>query len=331
MKPLHGALLLTVLAIAIWVAGWLSEPSVAVMTSDTALPPAGPVPAGSVSEGQAAQTRLDLTELRTFRGATVDGSLRTHVNGELIVDMGLRRWLDFYLSAQGEVPLADLVAAMHQEMERLPQPGQNQAIDLLEDYLGYLTALGQYDEDAQRRLSGADFDAMAARLDWQKRLRREWLQPDVVLAFFNDDEALDDYTLQRIQLTRQGASNAELAALEDTLPPSLRQLREGARTLDTLRNEEQSIRAAGGGDADVQAWRVQKFGAEAAGRLAEADQRQQAWHQRLREYQQYSESLALKGLGETERNQLLEAYRQRHFSEAEIKRLPAALKLLASE
>ena len=332
MKPLHGALLLTGLAIAIWVAGYLSQPEVEVMSGEPGI--AATQVQSSVqglSEAPATLEESDLLALKTFRGAQVDGALRTGLHGELVVDMALRRWIDFYLSARGEVELNELVAAMHAEMAQLPQPGQNQAIDLLEDYLGYLAALGNYDEEAQRRLSGADFDAMAGRLEWQKRLRREWLEPNVVAAFFGEDEAMDDYTLERIRLVKQGASAEELATLEQTLPDELQQLRARSRLITNMHQQESDLRANGASAADVQAWRVQQFGAEAAGRLAEVDQRREQWQSRLRDYQQYSQSLALKGLSENDRNQLLESYQQRHFSEDEIKRLPAALSLLAAE
>lgn len=331
MKPLHGALLLTGLAIAIWLAGYLSDPEVEVISSDMTQPPV--VTQSDVQKGDITPATLaaNPSRLKTFRGASVDGELRTDLHGALIVDMALRRWIDFYLSAQGEVPLNELVAAMHLEMDKLAQPGRTQAVDLLEDYLGYLGALGEYDEDAQRRQSGADFDAAANRIEWQQRLRREWLQPQVVKAFFADDEVLDSYTIQRIRLVRAGAGADEIAALEKTLPEDLQQMRAKARSLITLSTQEQQMQAEGDSAQAVQAWREQTFGSEAAQRLAEVDARKQEWQQRLHEYKDYSGSLALKGLSDADREQLLDTYRKRHFSESELKRLPAAMALLAAE
>lgn len=331
MKPLHGAIALTVLGLGIWGAGTLFQPEVQV---------ASQVAGAGVSSSVAPVQRnisvgdedvLDPTTLKTFRGAAVDGALRTNHKGELVVDLQLRYWIDYYLSARGEVPLEDILAAMHAEMEKLPQPGQSQAIDLLEDYIGYLAALGEYDEETQKRISGGDLDSLSARLDWQERLRREWMQPHVVDAFFTADESIDRYTLNRIRLQQQGADEATLAAAEAELPEEIRQLRERAERVATMNKTESQMLSEGASKAEVQAWRVQEFGHEAAERLAQADARRDEWHSRLQAYQNYEKSLADKGLGESDRQRLLETYQQRNFSAAEIKRLPAALSLLASE
>src|SRR5690554_4113812 len=45
---------------------------------------------------------VDLQELKTFRGATVDGALRTDHHGNLVIDMQLRHWIDFHLTRSEE-------------------------------------------------------------------------------------------------------------------------------------------------------------------------------------------------------------------------------------
>ncbi|MAD43723.1 MAG: hypothetical protein CMI02_09805 [Oceanospirillaceae bacterium] len=329
MKPLHGAIALTALGVLIWGGGMLSEPQIRIadstpqMTTQTQSESA-PL---SGSDGQAADLP-DLTSLKTFRGATVDGHLRTDLQGNLVIDKALKRWIDFYLSARGELPLADIIAAMHAEIDQLVQPGQDQALALVDDYLGYLAALGEYDEETAKRISGADFDSMVARMEWQQRLRREWLQPDVVEAFFADDEAIDAYTLERIRIARQGGDPAALSG--EVLPPAIREMRERSRAVVNMRKTEAGLREQGASAEQIQAWRIEQFGEEAAQRLASVEQRQQQWQERLQEYKQYADSLAMQGLAPADRERLLTAYKNRHFSAAEIKRLPAALSLLAS-
>ena len=331
MKPLYTTLLLGGLGLAVWLASHRSAPDVSVVSGGSVPSPAA-IEAGSpMAAGAPAGPVLDVQKLKTFRGASVDGALRTSLAGELIIDTELRRWIDFYLSAQGEVALAELVAAMQAGMAQLPQPGQDQALGLLEDYLGYLAALGDYDYEAQKRLAGGSLDEMTARLEWQQRLRRQWLQPAVVEAFFHDDEVLDNYALARLSLLRQGASADQFQALEQALPEALQAQRQQSRQILTLHQQEQSMKDAGAGDDDINAWRTQQYGAEAAGRLADADKRQQAWQQRVIAYRDFAGSLALKELADADREQLLDSYRQRNFSAAEIKRLPAALSLLAAE
>lgn len=270
-------------------------------------------------------------QLATFRGAQVDGALRTDHKGSLMIDMQLRHWLDFYLSAQGEVPLADLILTMQQQMRQLPEPGQSQALALLDNYLGYLAELANYDAEAGRRLVHANASDLAARLAWQQRLRRQWLEPAVVEAFFVAEEKIDEYTLAAQQLKRDGATAEQLAALEQTLPEEIQQMRQESRQLLTLVSSETELKQQGASAADIQQWRVERYGSEAAARLAKVDQQQAQWHERLRAYQLYQNSSALSQLSNDDRNKLLMAYRNKHFSANEQKRLQAAMQLLANE
>jgi len=331
MKPLHGALGITLSAVAVVLL-------VYAVQDDNLVQRAEFQPAAAEND-QAIATPLvlpqagtvDTKNVITFRGASVDGYLRTDHRGQLVVDIQLRHWMDFYLSAQGEVPLDDLLQTMRSQIAGLPEPGQSQALKIMDEYLGYLAALGDYDRDAEKRVSQSGMDELAARVAWQQRLRREWLEPNVVEAFFHADEIMDNYTLARQQLRAQGADEAQLAALDSSLPPELQHMREQSQQVLSLQQQEQQLRQQGASAAVVQQWREQQYGKEAAERLAGVDQQQQQWQQRLKDYQQYRDSLALQGLDNQDREMLLRTYRSRHFSDTEQKRLNAALTLLAGE
>lgn len=332
MRALHTAMAVTAAGLLTGAVGWWQDAPVVVRDEMAA-----PAPASvAVVLGTAPLTSVslpDLQQLRTFRGAAVDGMLRTDHRGELMIDLALRHWLDFYLSAQGEVALPELIELMRQDMRQLPEPGQQQALTLLSQYLGYLQALADYDVDVARRLAQPGMDDLEARFLWQQRLRREWLSPPVVAAFFAEEEQLDEYTLAARRLRRDGAEDEDdaLAALEQRLPEPLQAMRLESRQLLTLRKSETRLRQQGAGSDDIQRWREQQYGREAAARLAELDQRQAQWQQRLQGYQRYRESLAMQELNEPAREQLLQTYRSRHFSATEQKRLNAALSLLAAE
>lgn len=276
-------------------------------------------------------TPQDLSQLKTFRGAQVDGALRTDHKGKLIIDMQLRHWIDFHLSAQGELELNDIIDYMQNQMRNLPEPGQSQALAVLEDYLGYLDALGKYDQEESKRLDEPSMNDMAARLAWQQRLRRQWLEPEVVAAFFEAEEKIDEYMLAKIQLRNDGASAEELAALEQKLPEAVQQMRKESQQILTHRSSEQQLRSDGASDADIHAWRTQEYGAEAAHRLADLDKRNAQWQQRLQDYQRYQQSQVVQKLAQEDQEKLLQTYRNKHFSENEQKRLSAALQLLAIE
>lgn len=271
---------------------------------------------------------VDLQELKTFRGATVDGALRTDHHGNLVIDMQLRHWIDFHLTATGELSVEEIKAIMQQQIYALPQPGQQQALDLLDAYLGYLAALADYDTEEARRLVEPGISELEARFRWQQRLRREWLDPLVVEAFFGAEETIDEYTLAAQRLRKDGASEEALAALETTLPEPIRQMREQSRQIIHMGQTEAELREQGASANDIQQWRTQEYGAEAAARLARLDQQQSQWQQRIKDYKSYQETVTEQNLSTEEQDKLLQTYRNKHFSEAEQKRINAALTLL---
>lgn len=271
---------------------------------------------------------IDLKELQTFKGAAVDGALRTDHRGNLVIDMQLRHWIDFHLTAMGEISISEIKLVMQQKIRELPQPGQQQALDLLDSYMGYLAALESYDIEEARRLVEPQMSDMEARFRWQQRLRREWLEPLVVEVFFVGEESIDEYTLAAQNLRRDGASDAELAALETTLPEPIREMRAESRRIIAMGKSESSMKEQGASAEEIQQWRVQEYGAEAAGRLAQMDQKQSQWQQRLHDYQGFQQELTAKGLSEPEREKQLQNYRNKNFDEAERKRINAALALM---
>lgn len=331
MKPLQGALTVLLSAVAVTLLVSTVQDSVLVRRAGDQPVVSSGDPLRATLSAPTPSGEVDTNTVMTFRGAAVDGFLRTDHRGHLVVDIQLRHWMDFYLSAQGEVALDDLLQIMRSQIALLPEPGQSQALNIMTEYLGYLHALGDYDREAEKRTEQPGIDELSARVAWQQRLRREWLEPQVVEAFFHADEVMDNYMLARQQLKAQGADPAQLAALDSSLPHELQQMRAQAQQVLTLQQQERQMRQSGASVAAVQQWRVQQYGKEAAERLAETDQRQQQWQQRLHDYQQYRDSLALQGLADQDREMLLKTYRSRHFSAVEQKRLNAALTLLAGE
>lgn len=258
----------------------------------------------------------EMAGLKTFDGAQVDGALNLDANNHLMLEIGVKRWIDFYLSAQGEVPLDTIVAAMQRHIKTLPQPAQTQALELLGSYLAYLNALAQYDDEMAKRIVSSDMDDVLERLAWQTRMRRQWLDHDVVAAFFAQDELLDDYAVAKLKLIQHGADQAAFEALENTLPQDIRE----ARALNRLVDSHQ-VREAQVGKDKKHEWRVQQYGEQAAHRLAELDERRQRWSNKLQADRAYQQSLNEQVLSPTERAERLQSYRHMHFTLNEQKRL----------
>ena len=282
-------------------------------------------------------------QLNTFRGASPDGRLRVDARGQLIVDRQLRHWLDGWLSVQGEWSLEQVTAEMIRQINQLPQPGRDQALSLMSQWMDYRRALADYDERSARSLSQMTLTDLQQRLDWVERLRRQYFEADVVRAFFADDEALDRYLLARRQQQLGQASDEQVQQALAQMPEALQHARQQSQLLlnnpllsaDAYR--EQTADSSGAtqgqvvqGQVDqerVYQERARQYGEAAAQRLAQLDSRQQQWQQRLQAYQQFEQSLASEQTAEARERQL-QSYRQTNFSAAEQRRLTAALQLL---
>ena len=328
MKPLHGAVFCTLLGLAIWGYGSFSEgPSYIEIDK---LPPTAAGISDVVTPAEL-QIESQLLQLKTYRGAGIDGSLVVDSQGQLIISLDLRRWFDFHLAAQGELPLAEIVELMQSQILRLPEPGRSQGHELLQAYLGYLEALQSYDFEQQKRVSEGSLDEMIARTRWQQRLRDQWFDAEVEQAFFAGDELLDNYTIERLLAQRRGADSDELAQIEANLPAAVLEMRSETKKLVNMQQQEQQMRDNGVDDEQLFNWRQQEFGEAAAKRLQQLDQKHNNWQQRVSEYLDYQQSVPLQGLDPQARERLMSIYRQKHFSLLERKRLDAAIVVLGQD
>ena len=252
----------------------------------------------------------------TFRGASPDGRLQV-LNGALLVNRDLKRWMDFYLSAVGEFSIEEITEFMEAEMRTLPAPADQQALDLLNKYLGYLDDISRYDEVSGRKINGADLDGLVARVEWLEDLRRIYFTEATITAFFADDEALDRYALEKMRIAKQGGNADDMSQLEEELPLHIRVAREKARTIEI----SQSLRGSIDDPQTLWEARKERFGEAAADRLAVLDAERQEWHARLADYHDFLERNSAK----QNIDELADAYRAEHFSVVEQKRVDAAL------
>lgn len=260
-------------------------------TPDSAAPPIAPDASGPQDHtgdpsGFDRDPSSGLTRPRSLRGTRTDGGLAVDANGRFVPTIDARRLFDYFLTASGEVPDADLAARVRQEIaRRLAAEPAREASALFERYLAY--------RERVRALATADvpeIDDLETRLATLIALRREMLGPQAADAFFAEEEAdarrmlevrriADDTSLS---IEERAARVEEIfAAAEAGLPPEVRETRAAGRLATALRDAEAEIRAGGGGTAEVAAMRERLAGPEAAARLAELDQRRSAWRSRV--------------------------------------------------
>ncbi|MGK3994154.1 lipase secretion chaperone [Sorangium sp. So ce1024] len=291
--------LIAVMALAALVgAGWLASGGrqrpvpaarsggAAAISRRTAVVPAlsvSPAPARHHRAASASPVRVTPTPMPpappSLRGADVDGAVIVDEHGDLVVGPEILALFDYFLTATGEEPVAviraRIVAAIR---ERASGPAADQAIALLDRYLGYREA-------ASAELVGPEADP-AARLAALREVRRAHFGEADAERLFGAEEREGEAAIEQSRILADATlspdeRDARIAEVEAALPDEIREAREATVRPLVQQAEEQALRAAGASDEELHAHRVATVGAEAAERLAELDRRRAAWQERL--------------------------------------------------
>lgn len=279
-------------------------------------PDRAPAPALPTNPGSAAPGALPAS----LEGTEADGAITADAAGHLVISLELRRLFDHFLAATGEEPpaaiRARIIAALH---ARLPATAAAEAIAILDRYLAYRDAARQLTPPADPRAGLAQIHDLRARM----------FSPEVVKAFFADEEAATYAALDRRDvLTDTALSAAErerrLAEIDARLPAAVQKARAAATAPIDEMNREQAMRAAGASDDQIAAARAANLGAEAAARLAELDRTRAAWNARVAQLRaQRAALLADPRLDDAERRRRIDALLDQSFTPQERIRIEA--------
>ena len=262
---------------------------------------------------------------RSLRGTEVGGELSLSEDGHFVRTPDALALFDYFLSATGEEP----EAVLHQRIidhirATLPAAAASEAEALLDTYLRFRAAARELAEAGQ--VPGD----LERRLQWMRELRREHFGADAEM-LFGEEEATTRIDLERRRVAADPAlgedeKRARLGALAERLPESVRAARERAHAPGATQTEVEALRKAGGSEQEVFALREERFGREAAARLAALDQEQQHWRERLSAYRAERDALVAeldaRGASDTSvRSNALETLRLRHFSGTDLLRV----------
>lgn len=278
----------------------------------------------------------DILALKMFHSSIVDGAILADEHGELVVNRDLRHWIDFYLSAIGELTLIEIKELMQKEISLLPMPAREQAEKILAGYLNYKEALADYEKQFSSTVGGGHIENMSQRHDWQKRLRRQALSGEIVDAFWRLDELVDDHALEQLVINASSESDAEKAnrinQLDAELPKELKDFRKNLYVASNLQETTDAFRQQGGSYEDIRQLRIEEVGLEATERLEAVDRIQQVWKQRIVAYANEIKAIAnVEGVSEQDKKSHLKKYAEDNFDQNEQLRLDSALNLLAEE
>lgn len=273
----------------------------------------------------------------TVEGITIDGAIRVDMNGNLVYDRGLRRFLDFFIgltqSPEDEAAMRD---RMRQAMTArgIPESVRRDVMGALERYLAYREAAANLED----RIGEVGPEQTRTVLRELKQLRRSELGESMAEGFFGrEHQRIENQLARRRIQSDPELSDAEkrdrIRALEKELPAHVQRVRERSRTYNNLRDRTQQMREEGADAAEIHAMRAEKLGAEAADRLAELDEQRSQWQRRLSRYQERRQRIQSNdNLTGADRREALERLRSEHFdSEAERRRARALSRIDAEQ
>lgn len=253
----------------------------------------------------------------SLQGTEVSGELEVDEHGRLKVTRSLRLLFDYFLSASGEEPAARQRERIRAYItHRWPGPAGEQALALLDAYIAYKDELSRM-LSSSRATSLGD---MQARLGAVGFVRARHFQPEVVTAFFGEEQAYDRYSLAKMAILGDpnlspAQKAARIAELRGTQPEAVRQQMDVVETVQTLEALTTAWQQRTGTPQELRAMRENLVGRDATDRLESLDRQTQAWDSRVAAYlQQRAKILGDNTLADSMRQQQVEALRNEAFT-----------------
>ncbi|MDM8350010.1 lipase secretion chaperone [Pseudomonas sp. sp1636] len=272
-----------------------------------------------------------VTLLPGMNGTEVDGELKIDSAGNLQLDLALRDYFDYFLSAVDQAGLdASVEALLADANARLQEPALGQLIGLLGDYLEYKRAslaLLQQPLNGQQQLQPqAQLAALQQAFDSLAELRRRHFSAGAVEALFGAEEAYARYTLDslailgREDLSEQGKADAQ-QRLRGQLPAAMRASEERQLQAQEQRGESERLWREGASEEQVRQSLALSYDPATVERLLLEQRSERAWQQRYTTYREQLATLHSNGLSPADQQYEQQRLRQRLFSAADQHRV----------
>ncbi|SEE28209.1 lipase secretion chaperone [Pseudomonas anguilliseptica] len=259
-----------------------------------------------------------------LQGTDVDGELKADSAGNLQLNLALRDYLDYFLSAADQAGLETVVEVMLADARgRLPEPALGQFIGLLGDYMDYkrasLALLQQPLSSAQQSPPDGQLVALQRAFEQLAQLRRAHFSSAATEALFGAEEAYGRYTLDNLalmardDLSEHGKTLAQ-ERLRAQLPEAMRASEERQIQAQALQAQTDKLWQEGASEEQVRQLLALTYDPPTVERLLSEQRNERAWQQRYATYQQELAALQGNGLSAADQQQEQQRLRQRLFS-----------------
>jgi len=259
----------------------------------------------------------------------LDGDLKLDAEHNLVVDLGVRDYFDYFLSAADRVGLDRATSLLLEDADRrLDQPALGQLQQLLQDYLDYRRARQVLMDPPQAppRDPHLQREMLAQQARQLASLRRQYLDEAVVEAFFGAEEAysrflLDTFDVQLRGDLEPGARLRALEALRERLPAEARESGQRQGRALGLQAEIDRLLRAGVGEEQMRAFLALHYDPPAVERMLAEQREERLWRSRYQAYREQLSALRRSDLGPGELAVRTAELRRRMFSGEELLRV----------
>jgi len=284
-----------------------------------------------------------LKKTRSLAGTMVADNLQLTENNELIVTKDVIDLFDYFLFASGEIQNEVIEQGTREYLKsRLPEPALSSVLEILDNYMAYITAQEAINTEVIRGLNPNSiqnidpYEALkqptlmreemlpylSESLNHIKKIRRKHMGDDVVEAIWHEDELYDEYTLHRLTILSdptlsEGEKTVATKVLKEQLPEHIQKANEGPVSHDSIASSLNQDMSA----EEAYQQNVERFGPEAAERLSQLGERRSRFHNQYEIYNKKRKEIIQSGLSTLDQMDAIDNLRRRHFSDQQVKRV----------
>ena len=275
---------------------------------------------------------IEAEKIPSLAGTHIDGDLREDERGNLIVNLSVKDFFDYFLGAIGERSKDQVLSELELQIKaRLGVKSAGQAIALLHNYIQYqvhMTSMMQaplspYEEQDYRYYA----DVMSSAFAELKNVRREYFDPATVDAFFSFEETYGDFSVGMllveadINLTEEEKAY-QIEQLKSQLPEEMQQAETRAAESSKRVQEIRDIYAEGVRDSAYASERVSGyFSEQEVEELFAFYTREGQWEEKMQQYFEKKAEIQRSGLAEADAELAIVSLRDSLFEESEVNRL----------
>ncbi len=177
----------------------------------------------------------------SLQGTRIDGNLIADADGKFLILPSTKKRFDYFLSAVSEEGLETAIGRIEENINQtLPPKAAEEALTILYSYINYKKSLQNVYKNKPGMPENSDQVAdIRFIIETRKELRRKYMTPVVVDAYFGDQELYDEFSLKCLELHHDNTLTSEEKQneqkhLEKILPEKLRDRRKREAEIKSL-------------------------------------------------------------------------------------------------